>query len=269
MLMNQSILVDGKELISAIRASKKVGYSGDYVGQLCRAKKIPGKLIGKTWYVDFSALIDHKRNRKLGKQKKEGIPQISSDSVNINITNNPKPLSQSDELAQKNIPISYEKENIQQLPELHKKIFSSYEKRKIKRNLKPFFAFAVPVMLLLVLLVAKTDMVPLSSATNLRVTAFVSSALDWVENLLNDRNRVEVADIGGQGENGVVVFPNDGDRLSASMRIKNIFSDKVNIDFDEEGDTGVITPAFRTEDNFEDYAFVLVPVEEKDKENVQ
>ncbi|MFZ2484767.1 MAG: hypothetical protein WAW81_02415, partial [Minisyncoccia bacterium] len=70
MLTNSSIFVDGKEFISATRASKKIGYAADYVGQLCRAKKIPAKLIGKTWYVDFSALVEHKKHRHLGRAKK-------------------------------------------------------------------------------------------------------------------------------------------------------------------------------------------------------
>ncbi|OHB13696.1 MAG: hypothetical protein A3G05_02080 [Candidatus Zambryskibacteria bacterium RIFCSPLOWO2_12_FULL_45_14] len=63
------IFLDGKEYISAIRASKKIGYASDYIGQLCRAKKIPGRLIGKTWYVDFSSLLEHRKNRKLGRGK--------------------------------------------------------------------------------------------------------------------------------------------------------------------------------------------------------
>src|SRR3989338_8312611 len=69
MLMNKDLLIDGKEYISAIRASKKIGYASDYIGQLCRSKKISGRLIGKTWYVEFPSLLEHKKNRKLGKRK--------------------------------------------------------------------------------------------------------------------------------------------------------------------------------------------------------
>src|SRR3989344_2072042 len=69
MLIMNPIFLDGKEYISAIRASKKIGYASDYIGQLCRAKKIPGRLIGKTWYVDFSSLLEHRKNRKLGRGK--------------------------------------------------------------------------------------------------------------------------------------------------------------------------------------------------------
>ena len=57
--MSLAILSEGKELISASRAAKKVGYTSDYIGQLCRAKKIQGKLVGKTWYVDFQVLVGY------------------------------------------------------------------------------------------------------------------------------------------------------------------------------------------------------------------
>ncbi|MEK7175901.1 MAG: hypothetical protein AAB695_00815, partial [Patescibacteria group bacterium] len=68
--MSLAILSEGKELISASRAAKKVGYTSDYIGQLCRAKKIQGKLVGKTWYVDFQALVEYKKNRQYGKGRK-------------------------------------------------------------------------------------------------------------------------------------------------------------------------------------------------------
>ena len=79
MLMELDIFSEGKEYISASRASKKTGYSSDYIGQLCRAKKIPGRLIGRTWYVDFKSLSEHKKTRKLGKPiSVRDFPQITS-----------------------------------------------------------------------------------------------------------------------------------------------------------------------------------------------
>lgn len=67
--MTISIFSNGKEYISAIRAGELVGYSSDYVGQLCRAQKIPAKLIGRTWYVELEALEEHRRTRQLGKPR--------------------------------------------------------------------------------------------------------------------------------------------------------------------------------------------------------
>jgi hypothetical protein len=69
MLMELDILTGGSEYISATRASERTGYSSDYIGQLCRAKKVPGKLIGRTWYVELETLLAHKRMRKLGRAR--------------------------------------------------------------------------------------------------------------------------------------------------------------------------------------------------------
>src|SRR3989344_6672726 len=98
MLMVNPIFSDGKEYISAIRAAEKIGYASDYIGQLCRAKKIPGELIGKSWYVDFPSLVEHKKNRKLGK---------------------PSPIIQ-DKLNQSTV-FTYEKDDKSELPKLSKR----------------------------------------------------------------------------------------------------------------------------------------------------
>jgi hypothetical protein len=69
MLMELDILSGGAEYISASRAAEKTGYASDYIGQLCRRGKIPGKLIDRTWYVDLEALLLHKKTRHLGKPR--------------------------------------------------------------------------------------------------------------------------------------------------------------------------------------------------------
>ena len=54
---------EGKDYISASRASKLTGYNQDYVGQLARGGKIPSKQIGNRWYVDRDALVRHKSEK--------------------------------------------------------------------------------------------------------------------------------------------------------------------------------------------------------------
>jgi hypothetical protein len=62
--MNQSLSFDGKTYISVSRASKKFGYTADYVGQLCRAGKIDARMIGRTWYVEWESIKNHKKTKK-------------------------------------------------------------------------------------------------------------------------------------------------------------------------------------------------------------
>lgn len=57
------ISFEGKDYISATRASKLTGYNQDYVGQLARSGVILSRQIGNRWYVDREALVAHKREK--------------------------------------------------------------------------------------------------------------------------------------------------------------------------------------------------------------
>ena len=56
-----SIEIEGKEYVSAKRASREHRYTMDYVGQLIRAGKIEGKKVGRAWYVDQASLEAYTR----------------------------------------------------------------------------------------------------------------------------------------------------------------------------------------------------------------
>lgn len=55
------IVLGGEKFISARKAATLVGYTQDYVGQLCRASKINAQRIGRNWYVNETGLIQHKQ----------------------------------------------------------------------------------------------------------------------------------------------------------------------------------------------------------------
>lgn len=74
---DSTLSFDGKEYISASRASKMTGYNQDYVGQLARASKIPSRQIGNRWYVDREALVAHK------KEKDALLAAVQSESVGL------------------------------------------------------------------------------------------------------------------------------------------------------------------------------------------
>jgi len=54
---------DGKDYISANRASKITGYNQDYIGQLARSGKVLARQVGNRWYVDRDGLINHKTEK--------------------------------------------------------------------------------------------------------------------------------------------------------------------------------------------------------------
>ena len=60
--MEESLIHNGKKFISSRQAASRTGYATDYIGQLCRAKKVESVLIGRTWYVDENSILKHKEN---------------------------------------------------------------------------------------------------------------------------------------------------------------------------------------------------------------
>ena len=56
----------------------------------------------------------------------------------------------------------------------------------------------------------------------------------------------------------------DSDPLETEKRIRDSFSDVVEIKADQGGTTGVITPVFK-KTNGDDFMYVLVPVKEEKK----
>jgi parallel beta-helix repeat protein len=122
--MSISIFSEGKEYISASRAAEKIGYASDYIGQLCRAKKIPGRLIGRTWYVDYAVLLEHKKNRGSAKGKKQISYQQKGQTLGIQKGLTFEKLEKSAEISLlkpfNNVVFTYENDDRPRLPELVK-----------------------------------------------------------------------------------------------------------------------------------------------------
>lgn len=72
-----SVVFDGAEFISAQRASKISGYHADYVSQLARSNKIPGRQVGNRWFVDEKSILAHK------KEKDSLLAAVQADSVGL------------------------------------------------------------------------------------------------------------------------------------------------------------------------------------------
>ena len=59
----ETITHDGKVFTKATALAKKHRYTTDYIGQLCRGGKVESKLIGRAWFVNEEALLQHKSER--------------------------------------------------------------------------------------------------------------------------------------------------------------------------------------------------------------
>lgn len=58
-----SISIDEKKYSKASDIARELGYTADYVGQLCRAGKVDAQLVGRSWYVSEDSLRAHKKTR--------------------------------------------------------------------------------------------------------------------------------------------------------------------------------------------------------------
>lgn len=62
--------ISGVKFVKANAVARELGYTSDYVGQLCRSGKINAQLVGRSWYVDRDSIKDHKQTRYRSTKKK-------------------------------------------------------------------------------------------------------------------------------------------------------------------------------------------------------
>lgn len=62
--------VDGKSYVKASVLARELGYTADYIGQLCRGGKVDAQLVGRSWYVERDSIQSHKSTRYRSSQVK-------------------------------------------------------------------------------------------------------------------------------------------------------------------------------------------------------
>jgi len=74
-----TIVFDGIEYTKASAVAKKFRYTSDYVGQLCRSKKVNARLVGRTWFVNIDS-VDGYRLKKKQKAEAEHSADLDIDN---------------------------------------------------------------------------------------------------------------------------------------------------------------------------------------------
>lgn len=59
-----SITHEGKTYLRAAKIAKELGYTSDYVGQLCREGHVACTRVGRNWFVEEASIRNHKTDRK-------------------------------------------------------------------------------------------------------------------------------------------------------------------------------------------------------------
>jgi hypothetical protein len=67
------VVFDGKEYTKASVLAEKFRYTPDYLGQLCRAKKVDARLVGRAWYINLDSLNAHRDTRYKAPEKSAEI----------------------------------------------------------------------------------------------------------------------------------------------------------------------------------------------------
>lgn len=60
----EKLVLDGKVFVKASSAADELGYTRDYIGQLCRAGTVQAHLVGRSWYVNQEQLQLHKKEKR-------------------------------------------------------------------------------------------------------------------------------------------------------------------------------------------------------------
>lgn len=299
--MNQDLFVEKKKFISASRASQETGYAQDYIGQLCRGKRIPARMIGKSWYVDRAALLEHKKKHPRKNRKEEAVKEKVFAPQTAVASN----ASQEDQIEPRpylQYEIRYEDDDRPIIPVLSRELIKPIEVKEIKvvpevkkeiswhepthqkparaavlsrkSNFKfPVATFAVSMVILISLGFTWSNLnLSRVAESNLNKTNQISSVFTYFQSLYKsffspDSTDSKLATIPTeQVGKGMVVVPDSSAHNAQVAQIKNSFSDQTTVTFDEEGDSGVITPVFTQTGDAEHYAFVLVPIKSENKQ---
>ncbi len=59
----EKVTFGGKTYVKASVIAQNLGYTTDYVGQLCRSEKADCQLVGRSWFVEADSIKVHKSNR--------------------------------------------------------------------------------------------------------------------------------------------------------------------------------------------------------------
>lgn len=83
----ETVTIDGVEYVKASVLAKRHRYTSDYIGQLCRSKKVDAHLVGRTWYVYPPSLEGHKSTRyaelRSGEKNQNEVSNTASSRVEV------------------------------------------------------------------------------------------------------------------------------------------------------------------------------------------
>ncbi|MES2314364.1 MAG: helix-turn-helix domain-containing protein [Patescibacteria group bacterium] len=283
-MKKDQIIIDGKTYISARRGAEIAGYSADYVGQLCRAGKIDCAMIGRSWYVGEESILKHQEEAFKANQTSFKPNEIKSPYSHAPVSVFPLLLTGPHGGAVSAIPRTMSEQVVHAAHQV-----AHEANRATPRALVASLVITAVVgvgALLVSPLFMSLDAISSEESNSASVvqadgsvsaTSFIQKSLRAIydasvkytalgivpsvtasaDQTSNDADPYQELAYGG-----LVVTPSQGTTTDAKLAnaITNSFSDPVEVRKNENTNTGVITPMFRTVKGH-DFMYVLVPVQ--------
>lgn len=121
----KTVVLDGVQYTKASVIAEQFKYTSDYIGQLCRAKKIDARLVGRTWFVNEESLVEHKKSKHQKTPSSKTKKQASHKVVSAD-----KPKETKTYRINVNAPLK--NKTVKSLPEKPLKIASSDRNESVK-----------------------------------------------------------------------------------------------------------------------------------------
>jgi len=118
------VAFDGKDYISASRASEITTYNQDYVGQLARSGKILSRQVGNRWYVEKESLLAHKT------EKDSLLAAVQAESVGIYKQEKRSDSSTNPDILEESELLQYTEEESELIPRIVEKESATTEQAK-------------------------------------------------------------------------------------------------------------------------------------------
>ncbi|MDQ5893168.1 MAG: trimeric autotransporter adhesin [Patescibacteria group bacterium] len=299
-IMKEALILEHKTFISAKRAAEVSGYASDYVGQLCRAGKLECKMVGRSWFVTEESLRKHQLSVLEDTQdevaslpvvvpKKEEtlvleVPVIPTPVIEVAPVQEPAPVFN---LVPEPVRVSFVPHSFA-LPYTISQAYlfaPTYRKSFPSSSDSSFpfikLTFAAGVFAIAFFFMFQTMLFPTQSSNKVsssaaasvvsaaqeitsKILSFFTAIPELARTVFTKRSNVVVKTEPSPPEfNGLAVVPSsdsvDQDEV-IKQKIRDSFSDEIQIRPDESGTSGVITPVFRKAKG-DDFIYVLVPVQ--------
>ncbi|MBC8464897.1 MAG: helix-turn-helix domain-containing protein [Parcubacteria group bacterium] len=276
--MEKEIFLDGKNYITASEAARLTGYTNDYIGQLCRGGKVEGKVIGRTRYVCRESLeaydAESKKVMRAGRHRSGYTPKISSVSNTPNATvlgeGREKEYSFSSQGAISHVSNSMMR-SVVSVISIAVLLTGMILAPSITTRTTTLFSDGASLSVHKEQFIAGSAALPEVARAYIEIGVWSAYRfLSYIGDAMLEtikRGALAVREFWWRADEhgvrkGMVVVPSVGSRernRELEARIRNSFSDEVEISINEDGGAGVINPIFRSGKE-DEYMFVMVPL---------